>query len=236
MRLRVLVAIFAMAPLLAQSGDAVLAKHLEAEGGLQRSATIQTLRMRGTVELAPDASFPLVIELARPNKLRMESHAPDGLVYLRLFDGVKGYLTDETGQLYQMTDRDVEAEKSEGFGGYLLDPSVKGARADFLEHQQAENRDTYRLKLTRPGGSISNHWIDARTFLELQREEDRDTPKGRRTFVTRFSDFRMVDGLPIPFRRVEGQRFSAQSLVFQITQVEVNPKLAESAFTLPAKP
>ncbi len=236
MRLRVLAALVAVAPLAAQSGDAILAKHLEAEGGFQRSATIQTLRLRGTVELAPGASFPLLIEMARPNKLRMESHAPDGLVYLRLFDGTKGYLTDEAGQLYQMTDRDVEAERSEGFAGFLLDPSVRGARADFLEHQQAENRDTYRLKLTRPGGATGTTWIDARTFLELQREEDRDTPKGRRTFVTRFSDFRMVEDLPIPFRRVEGQRFSPQSLVFQITQVEVNPKLADSAFTLPAKP
>lgn len=220
-------------PLAAQSGEAILAKHLVAEGGFQTSTKIQTLRLRGTVELAPGSSFPLLIEVARPNKLRMESRAADGLVYLRLFDGTKGYLTDETGRLYQMTDRDAEAERSEGFCGFLLDPSIKGARADFLEHQQAENRDTYRVKVTRPGGGISTHWIDTRTFLELQREEDRDTPKGRRTFVTRFSDFRLVGELPIPFRREEGQRFSPLSLVFQITQVEVNPKLADSDFTLP---
>ncbi len=228
-------ALLAGMPLLAQSGDAILAKHLVAEGGFQTSAKIQTLRLRGTVELAPGQSYPLVIEMARPNKLRMESHAPDGMVYLRLFDGVKGYLTDEDGRLYQMTDRDVEAERSEGFCGFVMDPAAKGARADFLEHQQAAERDAYRIKLTRPGGAISTHWIDAHAFLELQREEDRDTPKGRRTFVTRFSDFRLVEDLPIPFRREEGQRFSSKSLVFQITQVEVNPKLADSAFTLPAK-
>jgi len=226
----------AVAPLLAQSGEVILAKHLVAEGGLQTSKTIQTLRMRGTVELAPGSVFPLVIELARPNKLRMESRAPDGLVYLRLFDGTKGYLTDAMGRLYEMTPRDGEAEASEGFGGYLLDPSIKGARADFLEHQQAQGRDCYRVKLTRPGGAISTHWIDTRTFLELQREEDRDTPKGRRTFVTRYSDFRMVQDLPIPFRREEGERFSPLSLVFQISTVEVNPKLADTDFTLSTKP
>ncbi|MBS1784070.1 MAG: hypothetical protein JST24_01430, partial [Acidobacteria bacterium] len=56
------------------------------------------------------------------------------------------------------------------------------------------------------------------------------------TFVTRYSDFRMVQDLPIPFRREEGERFSPLSLVFQISTVEVNPKLADTDFTLSTKP
>ncbi|HET6331069.1 MAG TPA: hypothetical protein VFF76_09810 [Holophagaceae bacterium] len=229
-------ALAATCSLSAQSAIAILAKHLEAQGGLQKTARIHSIRMRGMLELAPGESFPLTVEMARPNKVRVESRAPDGLIYLRLFDGAKGFETDEKSRLYEMAQRDADAEASEGFCGYILDPAAKGVRAEFMEHQEVSGRDTYRMKLTRAGDQVTAHWIDTRTFLELQREEDRDTSQGRRTFVTRFSDFRMVEGIPIPFRQEIGVRFAAQGRVFQITQVELNPALPDSDFRLPAAP
>ena len=227
-------ALAAACALRAQSSDSILAKHLEAQGGLQKTARIHTIRMRGTLEGAPGETFPVTIEMARPNKVRVESRVPDGLIYLSVFDGVKGFETDEKSRLYEMTQRDVDAESSEGFGAYLLDPAATGVRTEFMEHQQIAGRDTYRMKLTRAGGQVTAHWIDSRTFLELQREEDRDTPQGRRTFVTRYSDFRLVEGMAVPFRIEVGARFAAQGRVFQITQVELNPDLPDSDFALPA--
>lgn len=222
--------------LCAQTADSILAKHLEAQGGFQTSARIHSIRMKGTLEAAPGAVFPLTMEMARPSKVKVESRAPDGLIYLRLFDGVKGFRTDETPRLYQMTARDAGAEASEGFCGYLLDPAARSVRAEFMEHQEIAGRDAYRMKITRGDGEVTTHWIDTKTFLELQREEDRDTPAGRRTFVTRFSDFRLVEGMPIAFRREIGPRFSSKSQIFQITQVELNPELPDSDFSLPAAP
>src|SRR5690348_17952225 len=229
-------ALAAACALPAQSADSILAKHLEAEGGLQRAARIRTLRMKGTLEGARGETFPLTIEMARPNKVRVESRLPDGLIYLRIFDGMKGFETDEKSRLYEMTQRDVDAEGSEGFGGYLLDPAARSVRAEFMEHQQIAGRDTYRMKLTRAGGQATAHWIDSRTFLELQREEDRDTSQGRRTFVMRYSDFRLVEGMAVPFRIEVGIRFAAQGRVFQVTQAELNPDLPDSDFALPAAP
>jgi hypothetical protein len=229
-------ALAAACALSAQSADSILAKHLEAEGGLQKTASIHSVRMRGTLQASHGESFPLTIEMARPNKVRVESRAPDGLIYLRLFDGAKGFDTDEKSRLYEMSQRDVDAESSRGFCGYLLDPAAKGVRVEFLEHQQVSGRDTYRMKLTRADGQTTAHWIDSRTFLELQREEDRDTPQGRRTFVTRFSDFRLVEGMAVPFRIEIGARFAAEGRVFQITQVELNAALPDSDFALPASP
>lgn len=227
-------ALAAACALHAQSADSILAKHLEAEGGLQKAARIRTLRMTGTLEVAPGETFPVTIEMARPNKVRVESRAPDGLIYLRIFDGAKGFETDEKSRLYEMGQRDAEAESFEGFCGYLLDPAAKGVRAEFMEHQEVSGRDTYRMKLTRPGGQATAHWIDSRTFLELQRQEDRDTPQGRRTFVTRYSDFRLVEGMAVPFRIETGTRFAARDRVFQIVQVQLNPELPDSDFTLPS--
>lgn len=229
-------ALAAACSLSAQSAVAILAKHLEAQGGLQKTARIHTIRMKGTLEGAAGETFPLTVEMARPNKLRVESRVADGLIYLRVFDGTKGFETDEKSRLYEMTQRDVDAEASEGFCGYLLDPAAKGIRAEFMEHQEVSGRDTYRMKVTRAGGQVTAHWIDSRTFLELQRQEDRDTPQGRRTFVTRYSDFRLVEGMAVPFRIETGARFAARGRVFQITQVELNPQLPDSDFAPPAAP
>ena len=218
----------------AQTAYSILAKHLEVQGGLLKTDSIHSVRMKGTLEVAPGEAFPVTLEMSRPNRIRVESRAPDGLVYLRLFDGAKGVQSDDTGQLYQTTQRDADAESSEGFCGYLLDPGAKIVRTEFMEHQEVAERDTYRLKITRAGDQATTHWIDTKTFLELQREEERDTPAGRRTFVTRFSDFRMVEGMPIPFRQEISLRFAAQSRVFQFTQVELNPALPDSDFTFSA--
>ena len=224
--------LLAAGPLSGQTADAILARHMEAEGGLQKAGRVHAIRLKGTLEIGPGQAFPFKLEASRPNRIRVESRAPDGLVYLRLYDGQTGFQFDETGRLYQTSDRDAAAERSGGFCDFLLDPAAKGVRVEFLEHQAVAGRDAYRMRFTRAGGLVTTHWIDTQTFLELQREEERDTPQGRRTFVTRFSDFRLVEGMPISFHREISVRFSSQTRIFQVTEVELNPDLPDGDFSL----
>lgn len=220
------------APAASQTVDAILARHLEALGGRAKLAQLHAIRLKGTLDLGADGVFPITLEAKRPGRFRLESRASDGLVYLRLFDGTKGWAADPGGPVFTMTDRDAAAEREDGFDGILLADAASGCRFEFMEHQGIGGRDTYRVKATRKDNQASTHWIDTQTFLEFQREVDRDTPAGRRTFVIEFSDFRIADGFVIPFRRQISQRFSAKQMVIQFDQVVLNPEIPDSDFEL----
>ena len=45
--------------------------------------------------------------------------------------------------------------------GYLVDYVAKGTRIELDGIDRAENRDTYRLKLTLKSGDLTHVWVDA---------------------------------------------------------------------------
>ncbi len=54
-----------------QTADELIAKNIEARGGLEKIQAIQTMRLTGTLTVG-DAAMPSVLEVKRPNKTRWE--------------------------------------------------------------------------------------------------------------------------------------------------------------------
>ena len=225
----------AAAPLGAQGAETILAKHLQAMGGLEKLHAVHSVRIKGTLEAGQGVSLPLVIEEARPNKARFEIRSADVAV-LRVFDGTRGWASDPStgGKLRPFTAAELKAAAAETFDGDLVDLPARGARAESIGRQMILGREAYGIKVFEKDGSASLHWVDALMFLELQREREVDTPQGRRTEVTRFSDFRVVEGIPMPFRIESGQKFSPRSQTIVVGQVQVNPAIPAPDFEAPA--
>lgn len=227
---------FAAFPLAAQSADAILAKHLQAMGGIEKLRAVHAIRLKGTLEVAPGVQLPLVIEEARPNKARLEARDGD-ITFLRLFDGTKGWSSDPStgGVLRPFTAQELKAALRDTFDGDLVDLAAHGARLESTGRQLIQGREAYGLKVVEADGKTSLHWIDAQSFLEVQREEDMETAQGRRTQLMRFSDFRIVEGMPMAFRVESGQKFSSKVQIIQISQVQMNPVIPDSDFEAPAR-
>ena len=230
--------LFALAAcgLSAQSSEAVLANHLKALGGQEKVKAIKALRLVGTLEAAPGVILPLVVEEARPNRMRMEVKNGEQS-FLRVFDGVKGFQTDSsTGVLVPFSPSEIQTAQADTFDGDLIEPASRGARVEALGRQMIQGHDCYRLKVTEKDGSVSTHWVDGDHFLEIQSEKDVNTPRGRMTRSQQFSDFRLVEGVPIPFRVVAGQKYSTKTQMMQFKEVFVNPTLPDSEFKPPTAP
>jgi hypothetical protein len=222
--------------LAAQSADGILAKHLQAMGGIDKLRAVHAIRLKGTLEAAPGVLLPLVIEEARPNKVRLEARSGD-IVFVRLFDGVKGWSSDPStgGVPRPLTAQELKAAMRSTFDGDLVDLPSRGARLDSLGRQLVQGREAYGLKVVEKDGSASLHWIDAKSFLEVQSEREMDTAQGRRTQMMRFSDFRIVEGMPMAFRVESGQKFSSKVEIIQISQVQLNPVIPDADFETPAR-
>ena len=224
------------ASLAAQDPSDILDRHLKAMGGLAKIQSVHAIRMKGSIQAALGLTLPVVMEAARPNKARMEIHS-DERDFLRVFDGAQGWVSDpaRNGELRPFTTAELQAAQSGTFDGELVQPEARGARVELEGRELFNQRDTYRLKITEKDGAWSRHWIDAQLFLEMQVEHELDTEEGKRTETTRYSDFRLVDGLPLAFHMVTGIRYSHDARIIQIDEVQLNPAIPDRDFAPPAK-
>ena len=58
------------APAAAQGVDEIIAKHVDAMGGMEKIKSVKSVRMTGTMGLGQGIEAPIVLEIKRPNALR----------------------------------------------------------------------------------------------------------------------------------------------------------------------
>ena len=73
----------------AQTADEIIQKNIDAKGGREKIKAIQTIRMTGTLT-TPMGEIPLVMELARPNKMRQE-FVVQGMTGIQAYNGKMGW-------------------------------------------------------------------------------------------------------------------------------------------------
>jgi outer membrane lipoprotein-sorting protein len=84
--LTIAAAILAAAPAAAQTADEIIAKNLAAKGGLERLRAVKTIRMTGRMTVGPGIEAPIVLEIKRPNSMRMDITV-QGMVGSQAYDG-----------------------------------------------------------------------------------------------------------------------------------------------------
>jgi len=78
-------------PVSAQTVDEIIAKNLQAKGGLQKLKAVQTARMAGTMTVGPGMEAPFVIEFKRPNQMRLD-FTLQGMTGTQAYDGKTGWM------------------------------------------------------------------------------------------------------------------------------------------------
>jgi hypothetical protein len=181
--------------------------------------------------------LPFQIELKRPLKSRIEVQFR-GDTAVQVFDGVQGwklrpFLGRHEVEPYTQTEA-KSASQQQALDGPLVDYVAKGTQVALEGTEQVNGSKTYKLKLTLKNGEVRHLWVDTQTFLDTKID---GTPRhfdGKlRSVATYFHDYRMVDGVKIPFileTSVEGVSGSEK---ISIEHVVMNPNLAPSLFTKP---
>jgi hypothetical protein len=78
------------APAAAQTVDEIITKNVAAVGGLERIKGIKTVRMTGKMTMGPGIEAPIVMEVKRPNAMRLDITV-QGMVVSQAYDGKKGW-------------------------------------------------------------------------------------------------------------------------------------------------
>ena len=230
----------AVFPLLtsAQTADEIIAKNIQARGGLEKIKSLQTLRTTGKISVG-GMRISFVEENKRPFKVR-EEQILQGMVGIDAYDGkIAWHVVPWEGRkdpdLLSADDRKGLIEDAD-IEGQLVDYKNKDHRVEYSGHDLVEGTDCYKLKLTLATGDVRYYFIDCDTFLELKEENEINIRGTVRYTETFYGDYEKVDGIYFPFAMETGNKGDTERVRITVDQIVVNPPLADSRFTMPTAP
>jgi hypothetical protein len=143
------------------------------------------------------------MELARPRKMRFELKF-NGQIAVQVFDGTNGWKLRpflNRSEVEPYTPEELKkASMQSDLDGLLVDYATKGTQIELVGTEKVEERDAFKLKLTKKNGDSTYLWIDTETFLETKIEgQPRRLDGTDHPVEIYFRDYRSVDGLQVPF-------------------------------------
>ena len=224
------------APLAAQTAEELIARNVQARGGLQKIQSVQSMRLTGTMSVGGE-SMPSVLELKRPNKMRWE-FTLEGRTAVQAYDGKTGWLTMPfAGQAEPepMSDQDLkDIELQADMDGPLVDAKVKGNRVELVGREPVGDRDAWKLKVTLKNGEVRYTFLDAKTYLQVLTVTKRTIEGSEVEIESAIDDYRDVGGLLLPHSFEARAKGVPQKQTLKLDKIELNVPIDDSRFPMPA--
>jgi outer membrane lipoprotein-sorting protein len=235
----------------AQTVDEVIAKNLQARGGVEKLKAMTSAKVTGDVE-QQGTKIHIVTYAKRPNMMRREMDATPpppspgrasvpasaGPVKAVVgFDGTTVWMINPmmgdgpqaiTGPQADMAKGDAD------FDSVLLDYKAKGHTIELLGTEQINGKPAYHLKITKKNGLIQQYYLDAATGLDIRTSTTVDQGGVKTEVTTDLSDFKTIDGLTMPFVMRQSVNGTPVAEV-TISKWEINVPVEDALFKMPDK-
>jgi outer membrane lipoprotein-sorting protein len=215
----------------AQTVDELLAKNIQAKGGMEKLRSVQTVKQTGRVNFQGQEAKQTVYA-KRPNLIRQELNMAGQLVVMA-YDGNTPWMINPnlgavapialTGPLAAM----IKDQSS--FDGPLIDYKAKGYLIDLVGPETSGGRKVFHLKLTDKMGQVQHCYLDAETGLEAKLVSQSEMGQ---SFEQELSDYREVDGIKVPFS-IRTLSNGVQQGQITVDKVEFNVKIDDAIFKIP---
>ncbi|MBU8922982.1 MAG: hypothetical protein KOO63_14285 [Bacteroidales bacterium] len=100
--------------------------------------------------------------------------------------------------------------------------------------EEVEGIACYKVLITPVVGDVATVYYDKKTWLTMRIEKVTNSPNGSISVVNSLSDYRMVDGVNVPFK-MKMVMMGAQEMTVTYESVEFNVEIPEGTFDLPAE-
>ncbi|HEV2672783.1 MAG TPA: hypothetical protein VGU74_16950 [Gemmatimonadales bacterium] len=225
-------------PLSSQSVDSLIAKYIQASGGLAKMQALQTLRRTGKYTGGGGFEAVVMQENKRPNSVR-EEFSMQGMTGINAYDGRDGWKIEPW-----QGKRDAESLGEDemhsilddaDFDGALVNYQAKGNKVEFQGTEQIEGSDAYKLKVTRPNGDVSFYYLDTEYYVPIRIDTQRMIRGAPQEFETSLGDYKQVNGVSLPFSSESGPKGSTSADRSKITydKIEANVPLDNARFSRP---
>lgn len=219
-----------------QTADELIAKNIQARGGMEKIQAIKTMRMTGKFEGGGGFTASVGQENQRPNLLR-ETFTLQGMSQVQAYDGKNGWQIQPFGgkkdpELLGEDDlRDLLLDAD--FDGPLVNYKEKGSTVEYLGHDVVDGDDALRLKVTLQNGDIIYDYLDPDTFMEIRREIQQFIRGSVRDRLVGFGSYKPVNGVMFPFSVSQGPKNNPDAQTITVQKFEVNVPIDPTDFALP---
>ncbi len=220
----------------AQTVDEIIAKEIQAHGGMDKLKAVQTMRESGKLSLGSfEARF--VQENKRPGKVR-EEFIIQNMAQVQAYDGKSGWQINPFGGRRDpelMSEDDSKSLQIDSdIDGPLVDYKEKGHKAELVGHDSVEGTDCYKIKLTLKNGDVRYYYLDADSFLPIKLETQTSIRGTIQETETYFGDYDQVNGVYYPFALETGEKGSPDRAKLTVEKIEQNVSLDDALFSVPA--
>ena len=219
----------------AQTVDEVIAKNIQAHGGLDKLKSVRSMR---TSAKFSQGSFRADFrqENKRADKVR-EEYIIQGLAQVQAYDGKTGWQISPFGgrkdpELLSQDDLKslvVDAD----IDGPLVEYKEKGHKAELVGHDSMEGTDCFKIKLSMKNGDVRYYYLDADSYLELKLEIQTTIRGALQESELYYGDYEQVNGIFYPFAVEHAQKGSASRAQFSVEKIEQNIPLEDAHFSMP---
>jgi outer membrane lipoprotein-sorting protein len=233
-----MIAVAVLAPAVwAQTVDDIIAKNIQARGGLDKLKSVQSIKSTATMAMGPGMEAPGVLIQKRGNLARLE-FTIQGLTMVQAYDGKNAWqimpFTGKKDPELMSGDEAKEVEEMGDFDGPWVDYKSKGNQVELLGKEKIEGTDAYKLKVSLKNGDVQTIYMDADSFLEIKEETKRTVRGSEQVMESSIGDYKEVGGIIFPFAVENGAKGSSEKQKLTITKVELNVPADDSIFKMPA--
>lgn len=216
--------------------DEVIAKNIDARGGMEKMKAVKTVKMTAKI-LNHGMEVPGTMELKRPNMIRME-FTIQGQNIVQGFDGESGWIIMPLMGVkdpQKMSDEDVKEIKEQAdFDGPLVDYKDKGNTVELMGKEDVEGTSAYKLKVTLKSGDVRYIYIDGDSFLELKTTAMIKREGNEMQIDSYSGDYKEVNGLTLPFS-IETKMKDQTISQITVDKIEMGVDLDDAMFKMPPK-
>jgi outer membrane lipoprotein-sorting protein len=210
--------------------DEIVAKHLDAMGGLDKLQDIQTMKKVAKVTMqGREATTTMYFK--RPNMSRQEVQV-DGQTVINAFDGTTPWIINPlAGFTRPVTVSGAQAasiREDAWFDGPLVEYKRRGTIVDYVAREPLGEGEAYHLRVTSAGRQVRHLYLDATTYLEVKLAADVERTKLEQLS----SDYRDVDGVKVA-HHLKTLVNGAVQAEMQLESVEFNLPLETALFRMP---
>ena len=212
------------------SVDEIVAKHLDAIGGLERLKDIQTMKKVAKVTMQ-GRETTTTMYFKRPNMSRQETTV-DGKQVINAFDGTTPWIINpHTGFNRPVAVSGAQAasiREDSSFDSPLVDYKSRGTIIDYVGKEPLGEGEAHHLRVTSASRQVRHLYLDATTYLELKLAAD----VGGAKLEQLSSDYRDVEGVKVA-HHLKTMVNGAVQAEMQLESVEFNLPLETALFRMP---
>jgi hypothetical protein len=217
--------------------DALVAKNIEAKGGIAALRAVKSLRFTGKMLVNEgQIEFAYTQTKKQPGAVRTEATL-QGMTMVQAYDGSQGWKISPFGGRKDPEKMSADGAKSliedAEIDGPLVDWEAKGSTVEYLGPEDVDGTLAHKLRVVRKNGDVSYVYLDPDHFLEIRILTQRTEQGAQVEVETDLGDYEKVAGVFFPFSIEAGPKGATDKQKIILEKGEANVSVDNAEFKFP---